>query len=622
MNGLTLVPIGDDEFEVWIDYTSATESEFSLEFLYEKTDADMADFAKAIKEAFGNVKVKAVKVLLAGIVIATLAMPASAKAAEEVTSLGYFYVGSASQQVTMIDRVDGALNTVSPSYFDIDAKGNLVINPVSKELVDRAHTKGMKVVPFLSNHWDRAAGTAALAKGQLLAQQLADAVRTHNLDGVHVDFENVTHEHRAAYTSFVNALRAALPAGKEVSVAVAANPKGWTTGWHGSYDYAELARAADYLVIMAYDEHWQGSDPGAVAGLPFVQSSIDYALKHTTPDKIVLGVPFYGRLWSGDGRFVGQAVTAEHGASLLTKVTARRNFDVLSQTPSYTFTLTGKEGLGNVGGLPLAAGTYTLYMDDDASLRAKLDLVNSRGLRGSAVWSVGQENPNVWGMYRDWMASATSAKPTAPAPTVQAAGTVTATTLNVRAVGSTLGAILGKLSRGQSVKILSTAGGWHKVEYSGGKVGYVSGEYIQQAGAAAQTQATTRGIVTATTLNVRANGSTSAAIVAKLTRNTAVNILSTSGGWHRIELGSGKTGYVSVEYVRPDGTTTAAPQQSQRIGTVTAASLNVRSGASTNSAVVGSLKKGAAVTIISTANGWHQINYGGRTAYVSAGYVK
>lgn len=78
-------------------------------------------------------------------------------------------------------------------------------------------------------------------------------------------------------------------------------PKGWNTGWHGSYDYSALSKYADYLMIMAYDEHYQGSPAGPVAGMEFVEESIKYALKHVPKEKIVLGVPFFGRVW-GPGR--------------------------------------------------------------------------------------------------------------------------------------------------------------------------------------------------------------------------------------------------------------------------------------------------------------------------------
>ncbi len=98
-----------------------------------------------------------------------------------------------------------------------------------------------------------------------------------------------------------------LPEEKEVSVAVAANPNGWTTGWHGSYDYAALGKYADYLMIMAYDESWQGSDPGPVASIDFLRSA-PFLMRFSMcrQKKWFWAFPFYGRVWSEDGNFNGQ----------------------------------------------------------------------------------------------------------------------------------------------------------------------------------------------------------------------------------------------------------------------------------------------------------------------------
>ena len=136
------------------------------------------------------------------------------------------------------------------------------------------HKRRIKVTPFLSNHWDQAFGRKALQNRHALAQQIANAVEKYNLDGVNVDIENVTHADRADYTDFVRILRSRLGRDKVLSVAVGANPRGLTTGWIGSYDYAALAAHSDYLMIMAYDEHYPGSAPGPVASADFVEKSI------------------------------------------------------------------------------------------------------------------------------------------------------------------------------------------------------------------------------------------------------------------------------------------------------------------------------------------------------------
>ena len=92
----------------------------------------------------------------------------------------------------------------------------------------------------------------------MLAEQVAGAILEYGLDGVNVDIENMTENERDIYTDFVRLLRKKLPEGNSVSVAVVPNPYKLTAGWHASYDYAGLARYCDYLMLMAYDEHYQG----------------------------------------------------------------------------------------------------------------------------------------------------------------------------------------------------------------------------------------------------------------------------------------------------------------------------------------------------------------------------
>jgi len=118
------------------------------------------------------------------------------------------------------------------------------------------------------------------------------------LDGVDVNIENVTHEQRDAYTDLLRLLREKLPENKLVVTAVAANPNGWTIGWHGSYDYKALSNYCDYLMIMAYDESYRGSPEGPVSSKSFFDRSIEYALNQgVSKDKIVVGIPFFGRYW-------------------------------------------------------------------------------------------------------------------------------------------------------------------------------------------------------------------------------------------------------------------------------------------------------------------------------------
>lgn len=345
--------------------------------------------------------VRAVKVVLAGGLAITLPLSALAvRKTEDHYAMSYIYFGTAEQQTQNALRAADVLDVISPSYFDLHADGSLKLNTVSSRFVSSMHERGIRVVPFLSNHWDRASGVAALENADALSTQIAQAVEQYGLNGVNVDIENVTHTHRAQYVELVRLLRQKLPADKEVSVAVAANPKGWSTGWHGSYDYAGLARYADHLFLMTYDEHYSGGDAGPVASYSFVEQSIEYALRHVPADKLVLGIPFFGRMWDSSGAVVGQGVSLEQVRSIKGEFGGSVGYDSDSRSPVLYTTLTRPI---KVSGRTLPAGKYEIWYENADSIKAKLALVNRYGLKGAGNWSAGQETSDVWDYYQLWL---------------------------------------------------------------------------------------------------------------------------------------------------------------------------------------------------------------------------
>lgn len=139
---------------------------------------------------------------------------------QQAFNLGYLYFGDSNNFIDAMEKTNGTINVVSPTYFDLNADGSLKLtHQVDRHFVELMHNSGIRVVPFLSNHWDRALGELALDRREALAQEIAHAIQLYNLDGIHVDIENVTHEYRDEYTDFVRILRQKLPEDKEVSTA-------------------------------------------------------------------------------------------------------------------------------------------------------------------------------------------------------------------------------------------------------------------------------------------------------------------------------------------------------------------------------------------------------------------
>ena len=403
---IRLLPNGDGSYDLVLEY-SRWDAEFANGFDFRQYWRHPSkSLAHRVKRAAAGVKIRSVKVMLSGVLVATLAFSAftTALAASDKYTMGYLYTGTDRQQVEYVNQTGDSLDVVSPSYFDLAQDGSLTLNTPSSYFVEQMHQSGRKVVPFLSNHWNRTAGINALKDVETLSTQIAGYVEQYNLDGVNVDIENVTHNQRSQYTQLVRLLREKIPSHKEVSVAVAANPNGWTEGWHGSYDYAALAQYADHLMIMTYDEHYEGGDAGPVAGIDFVEQSIQYALRYTTPDKIVIGVPFYGRVWSLEGtRIQGQGVSIKTIQKILDQCPSTVTYDTASQSVKAEFTIRQGDSFTVGANLSLTPGNYVVWYENHDSYQEKLALIEKYGLKGAGAWALGQEDVTIWDHYEDWV---------------------------------------------------------------------------------------------------------------------------------------------------------------------------------------------------------------------------
>lgn len=319
-------------------------------------------------------------------------------------SLSYLYAGNTTTYINSVNETGANLTTVCPDYFAINSNGTLKTSIKADPLfVNSMHGKGIKVIPYLSNNWDRTLGRAAVANRSAFAVELASKVSGLECDGVNIDIQNLTEADRDAFTDFVWLLRAALPESKALYVCVAANPWNLTIGWQGSYDYGALGSVSDMLFIMAYDEHYTGGTPGAVASLSFAEQSVKYAVKYVQPVKVMLGIPFYGRYWKQGAAAGGYGITVSDVERLVSSYKAVTWYDSSAQCARATLTLSETDNAVIWGSNRLSAGIYDIWYENDTSLEKKLSLVSKYGLAGAGSWALGQEPGRIWKNYSLWL---------------------------------------------------------------------------------------------------------------------------------------------------------------------------------------------------------------------------
>lgn len=326
----------------------------------------------------------------------------SALAKEDRYNMSYLYFGDTETFISAVYDTSGAINTVAPSYFNLNEDGSLdeKVDPI---FVEEMKKIGVQVVPFLSNHWDRELGRKALENTESLVAEIVATINKYDLDGINIDLENLTHVDRNNYTEFVKVLYNNLSSDKELSIAVAPNPWGTSIGWQGSYDYKELAKYCDYLMIMAYDESYCGSAAGPIASIDFVEDSIKYALTQVPSHKIVLGIAFYGRYWK-DGQLIGGAGIPNYKVDLFVEqYNETVYFDEVSKSPYAKLSICTGDTYPTVSGKTLLPGDYTIWYENEESIKSKLDLVSKYDLLGTGSWSLSNASDGTWDYYSAYL---------------------------------------------------------------------------------------------------------------------------------------------------------------------------------------------------------------------------
>jgi len=322
---------------------------------------------------------------------------------KQFQSITYLYGGTTDTYLRRVDKTGNCIDIVSPDYYECGADGSIIYTKLPDPLlVASMHSRRIFVTPFLSNHWDRAKARAMLENREANARWIAESVAAYGLDGLDIDIQNINENDREAFVDFIKILREALPADKSLTVCVAPNPYFTNVGWQGGYDYAELAKHCDHVFMMTYDESYDGGDPGPVASYGFIKKSIQYGLQHVPPEKLMIGLPFYGRYWSSPG-LRGAAWTLNDIEHLISVTGGETWYDAEKDCARATITVPDGAEVYTWGGRRVAAGTYDVWYDNAQSYEKKLALVREFGLRGVGSWALGQEPQWMWENYAAWL---------------------------------------------------------------------------------------------------------------------------------------------------------------------------------------------------------------------------
>ena len=277
------------------------------------------------------------------------------------------------------------LNVISPTWFKLsDNEGNFT-SFASADYVEKAHGMGLEVWALVENiEYKDSIDMYQILSSTTTRRKLIDAlvaeVQQYGIDGINVDFEQISMDCGEHYIEFI----------RELSVSCRKNgivlsvDNYVPTGYTDHYDRREQGIVADYVIIMGYDEHYAGSpEAGSVASINYVENGIADTVSQVPANKVINAIPFYTRIWETTGSSISsQAV----GMEMAEEYVAAHNIDVEWN----------EETCQNYGEYTSGDTLYQVWLEDEESIRVKLNIMEKYGIGGVAAWRLGFEKPEIW----------------------------------------------------------------------------------------------------------------------------------------------------------------------------------------------------------------------------------
>lgn len=308
------------------------------------------------------------------------------KKREEPIVLGWHQVfnANANFEIDNILAKSKGMNVISPTWFSIIREDGELASLASKPYVEKAHSKGVEVwglVDDFSKEVDFYELFMKHENRKSLINNLLYFMDEYNLDGINIDFETVKADYAEGFVQFLREFSILMrKKGKVLSV------DNFVPAAHTEfYNRKEQGIVADYVCVMAYDEHYYGSpEAGSVASLSWVRRGIDMTAEEVTKSKIIVGLPFYTRIWKvkENGTIETKALGMRGGAKRVQEAKIAPTWDEVTGQ-YYAEWKSGKD-------------IYKIWLEEKRSIEAKLNEVDSKELAGVAFWKLGLERDDVW----------------------------------------------------------------------------------------------------------------------------------------------------------------------------------------------------------------------------------
>ncbi len=275
------------------------------------------------------------------------------------------------------------VNVISPTWFSINDVSGTISSLATERYVTKAHNLGLEIWALVDDFNTEVNMQELLqntSRRDNLSNTLVEKALQYKLNGINIDFEKIPASAGEDYIQFLRELSVKCRNNGIVLSVDNYVPSAYT----GFYDRVEQGKIVDYVVVMAYDEHYAGSEvAGPVASLGFVSDAVNNILDMVPKEKVIIAIPFYTRLW----KETAQEVTSE----------------AYSMTPAAEWIVNnGAEAVWDdvVGAYYAEYETdgvvYRMWQEEEKSIEEKMKVIYEADVAGVAAWKLGLEKESIW----------------------------------------------------------------------------------------------------------------------------------------------------------------------------------------------------------------------------------
>lgn len=290
------------------------------------------------------------------------------------------------------EKIDG-VGVVSPTWYELKNVNGDISSKYSQEYYNKAKEYGYEIWPIITNGIDSTSyspdDTSAMLNSERnrenFIKNIVSIAKDNKLDGINIDFEAMKDDDRNLFTQFIRELAPMLRKN---------NIKLSVDMYFVKYiDRTRIGEAADYVVLMGYDQRgaWS-SEAGSIAEVSWVENNINSLIKDSNipTSKIILGVPFYTRLWTI------KSGTSDIGTKVYTMKDCQNFIKNNGITPVWD-----EDAGQNYAEVTLGNLTYKLWIEDADSIKRRTEIVNKYNLAGITGWRKGFETSDIWKVISD-----------------------------------------------------------------------------------------------------------------------------------------------------------------------------------------------------------------------------